>query len=276
MRPRIPAARDRQRRLAALCAAAAIAAGCASALPPLRSDDALLRGDAADPAAAAELMEGARTGFAQRPDRAAVRESADLAVRAALAAPHDPEAVILAVRARVWLASHRDSDTEAESLAQEAVRIGQTCRVRAPDHDACDYWLALAVGIQADIRRSTALDGLDVMVRLLRESIDTVPAIDHAGPYRVLARVLVNAPGWPAGPGDADEGVEMARAAVKLAPGWPPNHLALGEALEEVGNPTGARASYETALEAALAARESGQPDAEEWIAEARRALARS
>lgn len=266
------------RRNTALTALVLLGAGCASALAPVPADSPLARADeeARDPRLAAELLERSLERFEQRPDRAAVLEAAELALRAALAAPDDPEPVILATRSQVWLASHPGDDrTAAERAARQAVEVGQSCRRRAPDHAPCDYWLALAVGVQADLRRNTALDGLRVMVGLLRAAIESTPELDHGGPERVLARVLTQAPGWPSGPGDPDEGLRLARAAVARAPHWPPNHLALADALREVGRREDAAEAYRTAAELARRAREVGEPDAPEWIEDAERGLGR-
>ena len=56
------------------------------------------------------------------------------------------------------------------------------------------------------------------MVKLLREAIAADPRLDHAGPHRVLALVLLRAPGWPVGPGDPEGALGEARAAAALFP----------------------------------------------------------
>ena len=105
------------------------------------------------------------------------------------------------------------------------------------------------------------------MVALLRKVIAAAPALDSGGPHRVLALVLLRAPGWPMGPGDPEAALDEARAAARLFPGAAENQLALAEALGKNGSPDGARAAYQRALDLATAA--AGDPDAERWRAEA-------
>jgi Tfp pilus assembly protein PilF len=96
---------------------------------------------------------------------------------------------------------------------------------------------------------------------------------DRAGPARVRALVLTRAPGWPLGPGDAAAGLEAARRAVALDPAYPPNVLALAEALEKTGDASGARQVYQHARDEALAL--PGSADRDDWVRQAEDALRR-
>jgi hypothetical protein len=89
----------------------------------------------------------------------------------------------------------------------------------------------------------------------------------------VRALVLIRAPGWPLGPGDAESGLAAARRAVTLRPDYPPNQLALAEALVKTGDGDGAVQSYARAREAALAVPAS--PERDEWLHEADQGLQR-
>lgn len=263
------------RRRIALWLCAIATAGCASALPPLETGSELGSPDPAlaDPEAAARHLRDAEAAWSRRPDPDAVRGAAELYRRAAVAAPADTDGIVGATRSLVWLAGHLP-EPQREQVATEAVATAQWCESRDPGRPDCSYWLALALGVQADARRSTAIDGVRRMAELLRRAIELAPDADHAGPYRVLARVLVNAPGWPTGPGDPDEGVELAQIAVDRAPDYPPNLLALAESLGAVGRPAASREAYGRALEKARRAGEEGHPDAPEWVHDAERALA--
>jgi hypothetical protein len=157
-------------------------------------------------------------------------------------------------------------------LAVEAVQISQWCGRLHPEVVECDYRLALAVGQQARERSATAVDGLDVMVELLEGVIAEDPELDDAGGHRVLALVLLRAPGWPTGPGDPEIGLDHARLAVEIAPGYPPNQLVLGEALIENGQRDEAVEALERGVE--LAGERAGDPDAVEWLTSARETLA--
>ena len=271
------------RRLAAVAAVAflpalaALLGGCASALKPLEPDSDLAQADPsrADPAAAAELAAAAEQRFEERPDFAAVRAAEELWLRSALADARGTTGVIGLSRARTWLAHNLENPEERREMASEAVKAAQWCGEREPENRDCPYWLALAVGVQAEQRRGTALDGLDVIVDLLHQAIVNHEDLDYAGPRRVLALVLLRAPGWPSGPGDPDEGLEHARRAVELFPEFPANLLALAEAYAGVEDSATSRVHYRQALRAAIAWRERGHPDAEEWVSEAEAALGR-
>ena len=127
------------------------------------------------------------------------------------------------------------------------------------------------LGLQARERSSTGHDALPHMVDLLHKAAAADPPVDHGGPHRLLAILLLRAPGWPMGPGDVEAALPEARAAATIAPGYPPNQLAVGEALRKNGHPDEARAAYAEALR--LATADSADPDSAGWADEARAAL---
>jgi hypothetical protein len=112
------------------------------------------------------------------------------------------------------------------------------------------------------------------MLEALTRAESADPNYDEAGPARVRALVLIRAPGWPLGPGDAESGLAAARRAVTLRPDYPPNQLALAEALAKSGDGAGAAENYAQARAAALAFPES--PDRDEWLHEADQGLKRN
>jgi hypothetical protein len=257
-------------------AAVALLSACTSALkePPPVSQ---LAGPGADPPAGAtqtaRLLDEAAVELARRPLETAVAHARELYLRAAAADAAPLEAFLGAARATAWLVQHVGDRDRREQLAIEGVQVGQWCRRRFPDHPECRYRLALAVGQQARERPSTATDGLDVMVALLEELLDEAPHLDRAGPHRVLALVLLRAPGWPSGPGDPDTGLEHARAAAAAFPDFPPNQLVLGEALLETGQVEQGREALSRGIELAETLAAAGDADAAEWLAEGRQAL---
>lgn len=86
-----------------------------------------------------------------------------------------------------------------------------------------------------------------------------------------MAVLLLRAPGWPTGPGDPESGLEHARAAVEIAPEYPPNQLVLAEALAENGEREAAAQVLERGVELAKAG--NGGPEAADWLARAEEAL---
>ena len=138
-------------------------------------------------------------------------------------------------------ADSRRSDHEADSnlraeLAADAERDAQACLAREPDAAACLYGHAIALGLEARAHPTRAGELLNGMLGALTRAESADPAYDEAGPARVRALVLIRAPGWPLGPGDVEAGLVAARRAVALKPTYPPNLIALAEALTKNGD----------------------------------------
>lgn len=184
-----------------------------------------------------------------------------------------PDTVALAaeVHALAREVAHEPVAARRAALVERAVVAGQRCKEGAPQAPPCDYALAIAIGMQVRERPATARDGLARMLALLRRAAASAPGLDHGGPDRVTAILLLRAPGWPLGPGDPDEALAAARRAVALDPAWAPNPLALAEALAATGDAAGSRETARRALELVDAARAAGEPDAPEWQREAQR-----
>jgi len=191
------------------------------------------------------------------------------------AQPADPQALAAQARTAAAKTQHEPSADVRRALTEEAVEAGQRCQQAAPTSAACDYALALALGVQARERPTTATKGLTTMVELLRRANSQDPRQDHAGPARVLALVLVRAPGWPIGPGDQEAGLAAARQAVALFPEFAPNQLALSEALLVTGDEAASKAAAQRGLELARAAVAAGtERDAADWVRDGEALLA--
>ncbi len=254
---------------------AALALGVALACAPaLRRPAPLAEAPSSGGQSAAALLADGDAAFARRPDLAAVRAALARYREAARADPARVEGLDRAVRAAVWLAQRERSAGDRGRRATEAVELAQLCAARAPRDARCDYGLALGLGVQAREHPGTVSEGLKLMVERLRRAAERDPAIDHAGPERVLALVLLRAPGWPLGPGDPESGLVEARKAEARAPEFPPNPLALAEALAANGDVARAREHALRALALAQARAAAGDPDAPEWVDDARRLLA--
>ena len=156
-------------------------------------------------------------------------------------------------------------------LAEDAGRQAEACLAMAPQAAACRYGHALALGLEARAHPAHAGESLHQMLAELEGAEAADPGYDEAGPARVRALVLTRAPGWPLGPGDPAAGVIAARRAVNLRPQYPPNLLALAEALAKSADAPGARAAYQRARDEASALPESA--DRDEWLREADRGL---
>ena len=248
--------------------------GCAAALsePPPLSDLTGTRRD--DTVRIDQLLAEAERRFARR-EVEAVRRSADLWLQVADSDERRGEGLIGATRAHIWLSGHEEQKEARLAAAVSAVQSAQWCERIAPDDPSCIYYLVLALGVQARERRSTGHDALKEMVERLEHLIEHAPVLDHAGPHRVLALVLLRSPGWPSGPGDSELGLEHAVNAVHIDPEYPPNQLCFGEALAATDSRDESFRAYERGAKLARAWMESGEIDAKEWLAEAEQALAR-
>lgn len=158
-------------------------------------------------------------------------------------------------------------------LAADALRDAQACLSLEPQAAACLYGRALALGLNARAHPARAGELLNDMLAMVTRAESADPDYDEAGPARVRALVLIRAPGWPLGPGDVEAGLAAARRAVALRPQYPPNLLALGEALTKTGEASGAREAYARARDAALAL--PAASDRADWLREADQALRR-
>lgn len=197
-----------------------------------------------------------------------VRAARSTWLEAAAADPSSRAAWIGASRAGVWLSGHEPEPAAREAAALSAVQSAQLCEEAAPGDAACAYWLAVALGVQARERRATAIDALPRIVALLERVAVDRPELEHAGPHRVLALVLLRSPGWPTGPGDAERGLEQARRAVALDPDFPPNQICLAEALAAMGEGEESREALSRADALAREWRAAGHREADEWIQE--------
>jgi hypothetical protein len=170
--------------------------------------------------------------------------------------------------------SNAASDAKTrEQLAADAAGNAQACLQLAPQAAACLYYHGVALGLDARAHPLRANESLKAMLEALRAAQAADPHYDRAGPDRVEALVLVRAPGWPLGPGDAEAGLSAARRAVLLEPQYPPNLLALAEALAKTGDAAGARENYQSARDLALAAPPTA--DRADWLQRANQALGR-
>jgi hypothetical protein len=165
-----------------------------------------------------------------------------------------------------------DSTVRAQ-LAADAAGSAQACLERAPQDVACLYSHAIALGLEAQAHPLHANETLKTMLDVLGRAEAADPEYDEAGPARVRALVLIKAPGWPLGPGDADLGLAAARRAVSLRPEYPPNVLALADALGKTGDTRGAKETYLRAQLLIQAMPPSSDRDA--WGRQADQALGR-
>ncbi len=178
-----------------------------------------------------------------------------------------------AIAADAKRSDHAPDASMRVALAADASQDADACLAREPHAAACLYGRGVALGLEARAQPTRAGTLLSQMLDSLTGAEAADAHYDRAGPARVRALVLTRAPGWPLGPGDAAAGLEAARRAVALDPAYPPNVLALAEALEKTGDASGARQVYQHARDEALAL--PGSADRDDWVRQAEDALRR-
>ncbi len=189
------------------------------------------------------------------------------------AAPSSVAALAAAIELDAQRSDHEPDSKIRGELAAEASRDAEACLSLEPQSAACLYGRAVALGLNARAHPTRAGEFLSDMLDMLTRAESADPDYDEAGPARVRALVLIRAPGWPLGPGDAEAGLAAARRAVSLRPLYPPNLLALAEALAKTGDGSAARETYARAHDAALAL--PAAADRDQWLRESDQELQR-
>jgi tetratricopeptide (TPR) repeat protein len=174
---------------------------------------------------------------------------------------------VAAIKSASERTDHEPDAKVRANLATEASSKADACLVVDPHAAACQYGKAVATGLEARAHPARAVGLLGSMLQNLETAESTDPNYDKAGPARVRALVLMRAPGWPLGPGDTDAGLAAARRAVALQPDYPPNILALAEALSKTGDANGARENYTRARDLAQAL--PAGPERQDWLRDA-------
>jgi hypothetical protein len=187
--------------------------------------------------------------------------------------PASVEELASAIASDAQRSEHEPDAKIRGELAAEASRDAEACIAREPHAAACLYGRAVALGLEARAHPTRSGELLNGMLESLASAESADPNYDEAGPARVRALVLIRAPGWPLGPGDAAAGLVAARRAATLRPQYPPNLLALAEALAKTGDQNGARENYQRARDLAQALPSTAERDG--WLREADEALRR-
>jgi len=128
-------------------------------------------------------------------------------------------------------ASRRD----AKAHAERGMDLAERCLMSAPEEPGCYYWRAVNTGLYYKVHIIGYQKGIRRMISDCKKVIELKPGYDHAGAYRILGEIYTQLPRTAGRPDsitrDLDLAEEYLRKAVRLAPSYPENHLALADTL---------------------------------------------
>jgi hypothetical protein len=155
-----------------------------------------------------------------------------------------PQQLLAAVQSDADLIDQTKDSAQRAQLLAAATTSAQQCLARSADDALCQYAQAQVLGLTAREHPVQAVALLKQMLADLSKAEGLDPALDHAGPARLAAVVLLRAPPWPLGPGDVDGALAAAQRAVQRDSTYPPNLITLAQAQAKSENTVQARATY--------------------------------
>lgn len=167
------------------------------------------------PVAADNTKEAAARRYHQADARFDYRAAAHAANSWRALDPSSIEAVVAEADAECSLADLAERDDEVEPHLDRALALVQpfvdSRSASMPTQIAAGLELASAeaLGLRARQRGAGAAMLLKAIYTHAKAAVDLDPNYQEGAARRLLAMILVKAPGWPQGPGDYDGGVKM-------------------------------------------------------------------
>jgi tetratricopeptide (TPR) repeat protein len=161
----------------------------------------------------------------------------------------DYDALWRAARACAWLAEDFGDKMTREQFAYHGIGYAKAAVALEPHRVEGHYYLGINIGLSATTKTIGAYNMVPQVRDEAKAAVKYDETFDHAGPLRLLGSVYAKAPPWPASIGDTDEAKKYLSRAVKLAPGYPENHLLYGDALDADGNAQEALRQYKQVVE---------------------------
>jgi hypothetical protein len=173
-----------------------------------------------------------------------------------------PQQLLAAVQSDAERIDQTQDSAQRAQLLAAATLSAQQCLALSADHASCQYAQAQVLGLAAREHPLQAAALLKQMLAYLTKAESLDPTLDHAGPARLTAVVLLRAPPWPLGPGDVDGAVVAAQRAVQRDSTYPPNLITLAQAQARGASAPQARATFAQAQLAVQAWAGTGSQEA--------------
>lgn len=152
----------------------------------------------------------------------------------AAARPPNGEMVI-ATRDAAFAGIREKDRGSAKDLALRGIELGDKCVVAEPGKAGCYYWRAVNTGLYHKVHIIGYQRGIRHMIADCGRVIEIDPSYDNAGAYRILGQIYTMLPQTGGTAESVTRDLPLAekylREAVRLAPDYPENYLALAETL---------------------------------------------
>jgi hypothetical protein len=155
------------------------------------------------------------------------------AAQAAFAKMNNASTAVNVARAAYECADLARSNQERQHLAGLGMRVARAALTLDEDFAPAHYYLGVNLGQLARTKTLGAVKLVAEMERALIRSMKLDPGFNFAGPVRALARLYVEAPGWPVSVGNKRKSKKLMQQALELAPSYPGAHLNYIEALDK-------------------------------------------
>ncbi len=143
--------------------------------------------------------------------------------------------LVTAARDAAQSSIRADSRQSSKQFAEEGIEYAERCLMKAPEEAGCFYWRAVNTGLYYKIHIIGYQKGIKRMLSDCNKVIALDPSYDHAGAYRIMGEIYTQLPQTGGRPDSITRDLDLAekhlRKAVRVAPDYPENHLALAEVL---------------------------------------------
>lgn len=171
-----------------------------------------------------DVLEGP-AGFQRAMDAFDYRRALDVAQSWAQSEPSSLEAALAVAQASNALADLSTNDAEATGHIERALAVlkshplpGGASSIPTQQVGMYHFLSAEALGLRVRSQGTSAIQLLPTIVEESELAVKLTPAFEDGAAQRLLGTLLVKAPAWPQGPGDADRGMKILQDAMEHFP----------------------------------------------------------